>query len=296
MSELALLYMKRNNVTDRERLKVGYIYKNCEQVCNSQLPMNADRSVASRYSSSRPLTEEEIQSFFAVREGMIEKAVEQCRPVLLQNIDGEMKGVWLLAQIDHWDSEKERLIFLTEHSIISLKYDFISLRLLDYCRISLKQLDGVITGKIEYPENSFMPKIHKAVHYLRDRFSYHFRSSPQAESQADTDMFSKRNQNGVCCFWNSREQLPFLKKWNPWSRDIPWITLTSHPLVQQDGHRKTNYDIDNFSKTLVELLESKKMCEIKYQPVIIENYLGLVSAFHNANHFGYFKSHGKVSF
>ncbi|XP_076319044.1 tumor protein p63-regulated gene 1-like protein isoform X3 [Tachypleus tridentatus] len=234
-----------------------------DQVCNSQLPMNADRSVASRYSSSRPLTEEEIQSFFAVREGMIEKAVEQCRPVLLQNIDGEMKGVWLLAQIDHWDSEKERLIFLTEHSIISLKYDFISLRLLDYCRISLKQLDGVITGKIEYPENSFMPK---------------------------------RNQNGVCCFWNSREQLPFLKKWNPWSRDIPWITLTSHPLVQQDGHRKTNYDIDNFSKTLVELLESKKMCEIKYQPVIIENYLGLVSAFHNANHFGYFKSHGKVSF
>ncbi|XP_022256796.1 uncharacterized protein LOC111089156 [Limulus polyphemus] len=42
-----------------------------DQVHNSELPMNADRSVASRYSSSRPLTEEEIQSFFAFRRQII---------------------------------------------------------------------------------------------------------------------------------------------------------------------------------------------------------------------------------
>lgn len=62
-----------------------------------------------------------------------------------------------LFRIDHWDAEKERLLFLTEKSLISLKYDFITLKLLDYKRYPLTQFQRITIGELKYPENSLMP-------------------------------------------------------------------------------------------------------------------------------------------
>ncbi|XP_076358907.1 tumor protein p63-regulated gene 1-like protein isoform X1 [Tachypleus tridentatus] len=48
--------------------------------------------------SSRLVTEEDLRTFFAVRDGALENAAERCRPVVLENIDGELRGVWLLTE------------------------------------------------------------------------------------------------------------------------------------------------------------------------------------------------------
>ncbi|GFQ65139.1 tumor protein p63-regulated gene 1-like protein, partial [Trichonephila clavata] len=238
--------------------------------------VEADGSVGNRRSSTaRAPHSSSIQDFFAVREGALQKAAEQCRPVLLERIDGELRGIWLLTEIDHWDAEKERLLFLTENSLISLKYDFITLKLLDYTRYPLKQFTQIIIGELKYPEKSLMPA---------------------------------RNQLGVQCSWSSSEQIPVLKRWNPWSRDIPWVTYTSHPLFKMDTTEKTNYNIEDFSKKLISAVSEENTtenplaspvsgpCQILYQPIIIESYAGLGAALHNANELGFFKSRGKVSF
>ncbi|GFT49747.1 tumor protein p63-regulated gene 1-like protein [Nephila pilipes] len=278
-----------------------------------------DGSVGNRQpSATRAPHSSSIQDFFAVREGALQKAAEQCRPVLLERIDGELRGIWLLTEIDHWDAEKERLLFLTENSLISLKYDFITLKLLDYVRYPLKQFCQIIIGELKYPEKSLMPKINGAMDFFKQRVIPKLRQGRNFRQPTNTMQLSvvsnkprsavARNQLGVQCSWSSAEQIPVLKRWNPWSREIPWVTYTSHPLFKMDTTEKTNYNIEDFSKKLIAVISDENTtepplatptsgpCQILYQPIIIESYAGLAAALHNANELGFFKSRGKVSF
>lgn len=126
-----------------------------ENNCNDRSATAAATSSVRQF--SRDILEEETKEYFAVRDGAIENAVDQCSPVLMKHVDGELLGVWLLTEIDHWDTEKERLVFLTEFSVIVLKYDFITLRLLEYRRLQIKSFDRVQIGPLTYPHKSFMP-------------------------------------------------------------------------------------------------------------------------------------------
>ncbi|RWS24040.1 Tumor protein p63-regulated 1-like protein, partial [Leptotrombidium deliense] len=148
---------------------------------NEETPLARSSSVTSSSSGI------EAQQFFGLREGALEEAVNKCKPVILNRIDGELIGVWLLTVIDHWDIERERLAFLTDYSLIVLKYDFIAQKLLKYNRIPLLRLDKVVVGSIRYPEGSLLPP---------------------------------RNQIGVRCMWNQGEEVHFASKWNPFSEDI----------------------------------------------------------------------------
>ncbi|XP_054719861.1 tumor protein p63-regulated gene 1-like protein isoform X2 [Uloborus diversus] len=273
-----------------------------------------------RSASLRTLPTSNVQDFFAVREGALQKAAEQCRPVLLEQLDGDLRGIWLLTEIDHWDTEKERLLFLTEKSLISLKYDFITLKLLEYKRHNLTQFKRITIGELKYPETSLMPKINGAMDFFKQRVipkirqGRNFRQNLNSNDMKLTVVANKprlaasRNQLGVQCFWGENDQLPILKRWNPWSRDIPWVTYTSHPLFKMDTTEKTNYNIEDFAKKLTNTIAARstqstptaspteKTSQILYQPIIIESYAGLAAALHNANELGFFKSRGKVSF
>ncbi|XP_022257423.1 tumor protein p63-regulated gene 1-like protein [Limulus polyphemus] len=256
-------------------------------------------------------------------DGALENAAEHCRPVVLENIDGELRGVWLLTEIDHWDNEKERLIFLTDHTLISLKYDFIAQKLLEYKRYPVTQFDQIVVGELKYPEKSLMPRINEAVGFVKEQVIPKIRqirpnsqpgqpplqSQNEATDKANLLVPSPRHQNGIKCLWNQGQPLPLLKNWNPWSREIPWITFTSHPLVCQEGGNKAAFDVNDFTRTFVQQIERKgtgnpespktgegtvKKCQITYEPIVIENYAGLASAFHNANQFGFFKLHDEI--
>jgi len=63
----------------------------------------------------------------------------------------------LYHRIDHWDNEKERLIFVCDRSLIVMKYDLITLKLLEYKRYLLSQFDRISIGSLEYPEGSLIP-------------------------------------------------------------------------------------------------------------------------------------------
>ncbi|EEC17541.1 conserved hypothetical protein [Ixodes scapularis] len=251
-----------------------------EQSSASPAPASAVRQF------SREISEEETKEYFAVREGAIERAADECSPVLLKHIDGELRGVWLLTEIDHWDTEKERLVFLTDFSLIVLKYDFITLRLLEYRRLHLKSFDKVQIGLLTYPDKSFMPKIGVALDTVRDRLLH-----PRGRSLA-------RMANCGA----------FEAEWNPWCREIPWVTFTSHHLCSTPAGAP-QHDIDGFSRALAQTMAAldpstappphltrSTPCQVVHEPLVVTSYVGLAAAFHNINHLGFFKARGKVSF
>lgn len=62
-----------------------------------------------------------------------------------------------MARINIWDAEKERLVFLTENSLLVVKFDFIALKPLEVRRTPLKEIDTLVVGDLVYPPASLVP-------------------------------------------------------------------------------------------------------------------------------------------
>ncbi|XP_013401590.1 tumor protein p63-regulated gene 1-like protein [Lingula anatina] len=126
----------------------------------SQGKMNRSMSVGSG-NGRRPnftMTDYALKSYFCYRDGSFENAVEACKEsVVSEELDGQLRGAWLLTEIDHWDAEKEKMVLLTENSLLIVKYDFVAIKMLRFRRVMLHLLDTIEVGEIVYPDKSIMP-------------------------------------------------------------------------------------------------------------------------------------------
>lgn len=61
------------------------------------------------------------------------------------------------CRINIWDAEKERLVLLTNKSLLVIKFDFIALRPLEVRRTLLEQIDTLVLGDLVYPPASLVP-------------------------------------------------------------------------------------------------------------------------------------------
>ncbi|XP_070561732.1 tumor protein p63-regulated gene 1-like protein isoform X2 [Ptychodera flava] len=221
---------------------------------------------------SAPMSKHQQKQFFAYRPGAIEAAVNECKPVIKQDVDGEIRGVWLLTEIDHWDNEKERLVLLNDNSLLSIKYDFVACKLIESKRIMLKIIDKVTHGLFEYP---------------------------------DKTIATPRDGTGIRAYWNKGVEPSVAAKWNPWSKQIPWITFTSHPLQFKEDRDTDCYKIDTFKPAFVQAIqnvqESKSSegataLSVLEAPLFIDNYVGFASLVHNQSHLGFSRERGGISF
>ncbi|KAK2587800.1 hypothetical protein KPH14_003903 [Odynerus spinipes] len=221
-----------------------------------QIPSSKDISYA-------PFKNVDVHSFFTDRNEVVERAVKDCHEFIKEVSSDEVVGTWLLTEISLWDTEKERLVLLTTKCLYSVKYDFISLKILEYNQVPLANLDTVVIGELIYPSSSFAPR---------------------------------RHMLGIRLMWNKGHPLPLSKKWNPFAKNIPWLTYASHPLFWHKGSEmdKARFDVEAMHAAILSLLSEE--CNMITGAIIVENYCGIGALVHNKNALGFFKVRGKVSF
>ncbi|XP_046965146.1 tumor protein p63-regulated gene 1-like protein isoform X3 [Vanessa cardui] len=236
-----------------------------ESQTNAQQETDPVQTVYPRYDV--PFNSENIKDFFTFRKGVVENAIQECITGLLFPEDGEYLGSWLLTEITLWDNEKERIVLLTSRLVMTIKYDFIAMKQLDFKKTYLDDLDTIVIGELVYPPSSLVPE---------------------------------RNLRGVRLMWNKGEPLPMKTVWNPFSQDVPFLTFASHPIYwHKDGgiEERSTFDMELFAQKLQRAVENMTSpCCIHHSPIVIQSYVGLTSLLHNKTSMGFFKVRGKFSF
>ncbi|XP_071110027.1 tumor protein p63-regulated gene 1-like protein [Haliotis cracherodii] len=232
------------------------------------------RSTSSRTSLKPGVVKSDMsaKTFFSYKGTHFDSAIqEHCRQAIKPELDGELLGCWLLTEIDHWDLEHEKIMMLTEHSLIVCKYNFITQKLLEFKRIMLHCVDTICIGDFKYPEHSIMPD---------------------------------RQHGGIQLRWNRGQDLTFGQKWNPFATDIPWVSFTHHPILYNPKENETTtYNCDDFYESLVQAVSkayqvkrpNEKITIVK-GPILIESYASVASMVYNQSGLGFFRDRNGISF
>jgi hypothetical protein len=225
-------------------------------------------------------TEYSSKTLFAYRPDALDKAIDESMKIILQpERDGEIKGSWLLTEIDHWNIDHERIVFITEKSLIVVKYDFIQMKMLEAKQIPLVCVNKVQIGDLTYPPKSLM---------------------------------SGRDYGGIRIHFGSVDNIWFSQRWNPWSRAIPYVTFTHHVLAYNPQESETvTYNADDMAESLVGALAAIRRTMnvgehteggdtdetiVEDGPIVIESYASLLSVIFNQSRLGFYLERGGVSY
>lgn len=210
--------------------------------------------------------------FFVLRPGTLDHALEDIKGLVNQQEDGPINGIWLLAEVDHWNNERERVVLLTENTLLIVKYDFVMLNCEQIQRVPLNLIDRIIHGAFTFPQHSLL----------------------------------KREGVGLRIFWDRLKEPIFSSRWNPFTLDIPYCTFIRHPVYNVNQRFNTLCDLEGFQMQLVasvELAHAKSPVPGKAngvlvldQPILIEAYVGLMSFISNQNKLGYCLARGNIGF
>ncbi|XP_003973873.2 tumor protein p63-regulated gene 1 protein [Takifugu rubripes] len=213
-----------------------------------------------------------LRKFFVLRPGTLNQAIKDIEALVDKEIDGSIHSIWLMAEVDHWNNEKERLVLITDNSLLLFKYDFVMLRCDQIQRIPLNFVDRITYGAFVFPKGSLL----------------------------------RREGEGLRIFWDRLREPTFTSRWNPFTTDFPYTTFTYHPVKDISDTFTTICNIDKFREQLMNA--AQKVHAVKPVPgkangilllnqnIQIEAYVGLMSFIGNQNKLGYCMARGNIGF
>uniref|UniRef100_A0A8I3WDG0 Tumor protein p63 regulated 1 n=1 Tax=Callithrix jacchus TaxID=9483 RepID=A0A8I3WDG0_CALJA len=237
------------------------------------------------------------RKYFATRPGAIETAVEDLKGHIAETSGETIQGFWLLTKIDHWNNEKERILLVTDKTLLICKYDFIMLSCVQLQRIPLSAVYRICLGKFTFPGMS-LDKV-----LLKKCFKPVMRQTLYRQS---CTTFAKRQGEGLRIYWGSPEEQSLLSRWNPWSTEVPYATFTEHPMKHTSEKFLEICKLSGFVSKLVPGIQNAhknsigsgrgKKLMVLTEPILIETYTGLMSFIGNRNKLGYSLARGSIGF
>ncbi|XP_055978047.1 tumor protein p63-regulated gene 1 protein [Sorex fumeus] len=212
------------------------------------------------------------RKYFVTRPGAIETALEDLKSHIAKSFGENIQGFWLLTEIDHWNNEKERILLVTDKTLLICKYDFIMLSCLQLQRIPLDAIYRICLGKFAFPGMSL----------------------------------DKRQGEGLRIYWGKPERQSLLSRWNPWSTEVPYATFTEHPMKHNSEKFHEICKLAGLKSKLVPAIQNaqknspgsgrEKELMVLTEPILIETYTGLMSFIGNRNKLGYSLARGSIGF
>ncbi|XP_010988399.3 tumor protein p63-regulated gene 1 protein [Camelus dromedarius] len=212
------------------------------------------------------------RKYFVTRPGAIETAMEDLKGHVDKTSGETIQGFWLLTEIDHWNNEKERILLVTDKTLLICKYDFIMLSCVQLQWIPLSAVYRICLGKFSFPGMSL----------------------------------DKRPGEGLRIYWGRPEQQSLLSRWNPWSTEVPYATFTEHPMKYTSERFLEICKLSGFMSKLVPAIQNAhkdstgsgrgKGLMVITEPILIETYTGLMSFIGNRNKLGYSLARGSIGF
>ncbi|KAF6385648.1 tumor protein p63 regulated 1 [Rhinolophus ferrumequinum] len=212
------------------------------------------------------------RKYFVTRPGAIETAMEDLKAHIAKTSEEKIQGFWLLTEIDHWNNEKERILLITDKTLMICKYDFIMLSCVQLQHIPLTAIHRISLGKFAFPGMSL----------------------------------DRRQGDGLRIYWGSPEQQSLLSRWNPWSTEMPYATLSEHPVKHTSEKFLEICKLSGFTSKLVPAIQNAlksssgsergKGLMVLTEPILIETYTGLMSFIGNRNKLGYSLARGSIGF
>lgn len=210
--------------------------------------------------------------YFILRSGVLEQAIKDLTGILSPAVDGDVQSAWILTEVDHWNQDQERLVLLTQHSLLLCQYDFVGLCSSQLFRVPLNFIDTITWGPFAYPSTSL----------------------------------NKREGQAVRILWDKLRQPTFLSRWNPWASDLPYVTLTEHPAARRDETVAHMCQLEKFKAQLVERVQTEHAVDplpgrangplVLEKQIPMDTYVGLVSFISSKAELGYSKSRGLFGF
>uniref|UniRef100_A0A3Q2YD04 Tumor protein p63 regulated 1 n=1 Tax=Hippocampus comes TaxID=109280 RepID=A0A3Q2YD04_HIPCM len=212
------------------------------------------------------------KKFFVLRPGTLHQAIKEVKVLVDPQVDGNILGIWLLAEVDHWNNEKERLVVITDTFLLVCKYDFMMFQCEQIQKIPLNMVDRICYGSFTFPPNSVL----------------------------------FREGEGLRIFWDRLREPSFISWWNPFATDLPYMTFTEHPVRKISDAFASICHMENFREQLKEAAQNAHKVKpvpgkangvlLLNQSICIKAYFGFMSFLGNSNKLGYCVARGNLGF
>uniref|UniRef100_A0A8C2X088 Tumor protein p63 regulated 1 n=1 Tax=Cyclopterus lumpus TaxID=8103 RepID=A0A8C2X088_CYCLU len=214
----------------------------------------------------------DTRAFLSPQPGTLKQAIKDVEALVDEEVDGSVHSIWLTAEVDHWDNEKERLVLITDNSLLVFKYDFVMFNCDQMQRIPLNIIDRIAHGQFSFPKNSLL----------------------------------QREGEGLRVFWDRLREPSFSSRWNPFATDFPFVTFIDHPVRSIGDAFAALCDMQTFRERLKEAAQKAHAMKpfpgkangvlVLNQRIHIQAYVGLMSLIGNQNRLGYCMARGNIGF